>query len=509
MAQPTSTDASGLSLDEPTGRWVLAAMVLGSSLAFIDATVVSIALPAIGTDLDAGLAGLAWTVNAYTLSLAALILLGGSLGDRLGRRRVFLVGVVWFACASLLCGISPNLETLVAARALQGVGGALLTPGSLAILQSAYRQEDRARAIGAWSGLGGVAGAAGPFLGGWLVEAASWRWIFLINVPVALAVVVIATRCVPESQDPTASRHADVVGAVLVAIGLAGLTYGLLAWPDAGLRAVSVWLPLLMGAGALMAFLVWEGRAHEPMLPLGIFSSALFNATNLVTFVVYAALGGVFFWLVLTLQVVAGFTPLAAGTALLPITIVMLVLSARAGALGQRIGPRLPMTAGPLLAALGVAGMVRIGEGSSYLADVLPSVTVLGFGLALTVAPLTATALAAAPAHHAGLASGVNNAVARVAGLLAVAVLPVVVGLSGEAYSDPDVLEAAFSTAMWVCAALLALGGLLAAVLVRTPVEEPVPSTAGRIDAEASAHHHCSIDAPPLAPTSRSRASGP
>ena len=507
MAQPTSTDAGGLSLDEPTGRWVLAAMVLGSSLAFIDATVVSIALPAIGADLDAGLAGLAWTVNAYTLSLAALILLGGSLGDRLGRRRIFLVGVVWFACASLLCGIAPNLETLVAARALQGVGGALLTPGSLAILQSAYRQEDRARAIGAWSGLGGVASAGGPFLGGWLVEAVSWRWIFLINVPVAVAVVVIATRCVPESQDPNASRHTDIVGAVLVAVGLAGLTYGLLAWPDAGLGAVTVWPPLVAGAGGLVAFLVWESRARMPMLPLGIFSSSLFNATNLVTFVVYAALGGVFFWLVLTLQVVAGLTPLAAGTAMLPITIVMLALSARAGALGQRIGPRLPMTAGPLLAAVGVAGLVRIGEGSSYLVDVLPAVTVLGLGLALTVAPLTATALAAAPAHHAGLASGVNNAVARVAGLMAVAILPVLVGLSGEAYSDPDRLGDAFHMAMWVCAALLALGGLLAAVLVRAPAAEPGPPPTGGLDAEAAPHHHCSIDAPPLAPTSRSDAS--
>jgi Na+/melibiose symporter-like transporter len=294
---------------------------------------------------------------------------------------------------------------------------------------------------------------------------------------------------------------------VLVAIGLGGLTYGLLAWPDAGLRSVSVWLPLVGGVGALVAFFVWESRAHMPMLPLGIFSSALFNATNLVTFVVYAALGGVFFWLVLTLQVVTGFTPLAAGTALLPITVVMLALSARAGALGQRVGPRLPMTAGPLLAAVGVAGMVRIGEDSSYLVDVLPAVTVLGLGLALTVAPLTATALAAAPANHAGLASGVNNAVARVAGLLAVAILPVLVGLSGEAYSDPDVLGSAFHTAMWVCAALLALGGLLAAVLVRAPAEEPRPSTAGRIDTEAAPYHHCSVDAPPLAPTGPS--SGP
>jgi MFS family permease len=291
MAQPTSTDAGGLSLDESSGRWVLAAMVLGSSLAFIDATVVSIALPAIGADLDAGLAGLAWTVNAYTLSLAALILLGGSLGDRLGRRRIFLVGVVWFACASLLCGIAPNLETLIAARALQGVGGALLTPGSLAILQSAYRPEDRARAIGAWSGLGGVAGAAGPFLGGWLVDVASWRWIFLINVPIAVAVGRDRDSLRPESRDPTASRHTDVVGAVLVAIGLGGLTYGLLAWPDAGLgpsRSGSRCWGRGRAGGVLR---VGEPCPHADAAA-GIFSSALFNATNLVTFVVYARWAG-------------------------------------------------------------------------------------------------------------------------------------------------------------------------------------------------------------------------
>jgi EmrB/QacA subfamily drug resistance transporter len=248
---------------------VLTATVLGSSLAFVDATVVSIALPAIGADLDAGLAGLAWTVNAYTLTLAALILLGGSLGDRLGRRRIFVLGVVWFACASLLCGLAPNIELLVAARALQGVGGALLTPGSLAILQSSFRPEDRARAIGAWSGLGGVAGAAGPFLGGWLVESASWRWIFLINVPLAVAIVVISSRCVPETQDPNASEHTDVVGSVLAAVGLAGLTWGLLAWPDAGLSAVEVNVPLVGGLLALVAFVAWEARAKDPMLPLG------------------------------------------------------------------------------------------------------------------------------------------------------------------------------------------------------------------------------------------------
>lgn len=455
-----------LTYGEPRARWVLLATVLGSSVAFLDATVVNIALPTIGRDLDAGLAGLAWVVNGYTLTLAALILLGGSLGDRFGRRRVFTVGVLWFAAASLLCAAAPDLTTLVVARALQGVGGALMTPGSLAILQASFRAQDRARAIGAWSGLGGIAGAAGPFLGGWLVESASWRWIFLVNLPVAAVVVAVTARHVPESRDEHAARRLDVAGAALAAAGLGALTYGLTAWPGLGPGSPQVWGTLLAGLVLLAGFVLRERTAAAPMVPLEVFASRLFTATNAVTFAVYAALSGVFFWLVLGLQVVVGWSPLAAGLSLLPVTVLLLLLSARAGAWGQRVGPRTPMTVGPLLSAAGVGGLALLGPGSGAAAVLVP-VTVFGLGLALTVAPLTATVLAAVPVQHAGLASGVNNAVARVAGLLAIASLPLLVGLDGAGYGDPDVLAPALRTVLWTCAGLLASGALLAALTVR------------------------------------------
>lgn len=458
------------------GRWVVAATVLGSALAFIDATIVNVALPQIGKSLDAGLSGLTWTVNAYTLTLAALILLGGSLGDRFGRRRIFLWGVVWFALASWACGLAPTLETLVMARALQGVGGALLTPGSLAILQSSFRPEDRAKAIGAWSGLGGIAGAAGPFIGGWLVQVASWRWAFLVNLPFAAVVVWLTLKYVPESKDPEASSRLDAAGALLCAVGLGALTYGLIIWQDAGLMAPVTWVSLVAGGGALLAFVAREHLTAEPMLPLGIFSSALFTTINIVTFVVYAALGGLFFWLTLELQVVAGYGPLAAGLAWLPMTFIMLLLSARMGALAQRIGPRILMTVGPLVAAVGAALFSRVDATAPYLSTVFPAVALTGLGLAITVAPLTSAVLAAAPARHAGLASGVNNAVARAAGLLAVAVLPLVAGLSGEAYQSADLLHPAFLKANAVCAALLALGGILSGLFVRTPKPSEAPA---------------------------------
>jgi EmrB/QacA subfamily drug resistance transporter len=459
----------------PRGTAVLLATVLGSGMTMLDGTVVSVALPSIGRDLHASLDGLQWTVNGYTLTLAALILLGGSLGDLLGRRRVFLVGVVWFALASLLCGLAPDLIVLVLARALQGIGGALLTPGSLAILQASFRHDDRARAIGAWSGLGGIAGAVGPFLGGWLVQGPGWRWVFLLNLPLAALVVLVTVRSVPESADPEMVHALDVPGAALAAAGLAGLTFGLIAWPDAGLAAVRVWGPLLVGVLGLGFFVVAEGRSRHPMLPLGIFSSRLFSATNVVTFAVYAALSGVFFLLVVSLQVVAGFSPIASGAALLPVTICMLFLSARGGALGQRIGPRIPMTVGPLVAAAGVLLFARTGPGVSYLFDVLPGAVLLGLGLSLTVAPLTATVLAAAEDRHAGVASGVNNAVARAAGLLAVAAVPLVAGATPAVYADPVAFGDATDRGMLVCAGLLALGGLLSFAIIRSPDPEPHP----------------------------------
>ena len=460
-------DAPGLvRYGQPAGRWVLLTAVLGSALAFIDATVVNIALPHVGEDLGAGAAGLQWTMNGYTLSLASLILLGGSLSDRFGRRRIFVLGVSWFAGASLLCGLAPSIEALIAARIAQGVGGALLTPGALAILETSFHPEDRARAIGAWSGLGGIAGALGPFLGGWLVQISSWRLVFLINVPLAAIVVAVALRHVPESRNPDAAHGLDVLGAVTATAGLAGLTYGFTAWPSLGATSATVLLALALGAAGMLGFVLTERRSRHPMLPLEVFGSRAFTAANLVTFAVYAALNGVLFLLVLNLQVVAGFEPLVAGTALLPVTLLMLLLSARAGALAQRIGPRLPMTLGPVVTAGGVLLLARVGWGASYVRTVLPAVVVLGLGLALTVAPLTATALGSIDERHAGIASGVNNAVARAAGLLAVAALPLVAGLGAGALTDPATLAPTYRTAMFLCAGLLlaAAGTALVAI---------------------------------------------
>jgi EmrB/QacA subfamily drug resistance transporter len=460
------------------GRWVLLATVLGSSLAFIDSTVVNIALPAIGRDLDASAADLQWTVNGYALSLASLILLGGSLGDRYGRKRMFQIGVGWFAAASLLCGLAPSIELLIGARVLQGVGGALLTPGALAILEASFVREDRSKAIGAWSGLGGIGGALGPFLGGWLVEVASWRFIFLINVPLAVLVMVVAGRHVPESRNPAAARQLDLAGVLTGALGLGGLTYGFTAWPAHGAGSPTVLISLAIGVLGMIGFVLTERRSAHPMLPLDVFSSKAFSAANLVTFLTYAANGGVFFLVVLNLQVVAGFSPLAGGLALLPITVLMLLLSARSGALAQRIGPRIPMTIGPLVCAAALVLMARIGPGASSWLEVLPPVIILGLGLSLLVAPLTATALGSLDDAHAGIASGVNNAVARAAGLLAVAVLPLVAGLGGGSLTNAADLQPTYRNSMLICAGLMVLGGILAAIFVPTRLPAHTPETA-------------------------------
>lgn len=487
----------GISFGSARGRWVLLATVLGSGIAQLDATVVNVALPRIGADLDAGLTSLQWTLNSYTLTLAGLLLLGGSLGDRLGRRRVFVAGVIWFAAASTLCALAPNAQALIAARGLQGVGGALLTPGSLAILEASFRRADRAAAVGAWSGLGGVATAFGPVLGGVLVELGSWTWrlVFLINLPLAALVVAVAVRHVPESRDETAGGRLDVPGAVLAALGLGGVVYGLTEGPSSGFSGGTL-LALLVGLAALASFLAVEARTPDPMLPLGLFRRRQFSAANAVTFVVYAALSGALFLLPLQLQRVSGYRPVAAGSALLPITLVMLLLSARAGRLATRIGPRLPMTVGPLLAGLGFVLLTRVGPDATYVADVLPGVLVLGLGLAATVAPLTATVLAAAPDRQAGVASAVNNDVARTGGLLAVAVLPGLAGISAADYAVPLALDAGFQRGMLIAAALCGLGGLLAAATIRRDV------LAADGDGEGAAavvtELHCSVGAPPL-----------
>ena len=354
-----------LRMGTPAARWVLLTTVLGSGLVMLDGTVVNVALERIGTELGASFGGLQWTVNAYTLTLASLILLGGSLGDRYGRRRVFVIGVVWFAVASLLCGLAPNLELLVAGRALQGVGGALLTPGSLALISASFRGPDRAAAIGAWSGLGGIAGAVGPFVGGWLVEW-TWRAVFLINLPLAVLVVVVALRHVPETRDPDAAPGLDVPGTVLAALSLAALTWSLTALGEAGVAGVPLAV-LALGLVALAAFVAVERRSRHPLVPPQLFGDRNFTAANVATLLVYGALGVVFLLLVLQLQVVAGFSPTAAGAALLPVTAIMLVFSARAGALAQRIGPRLPMTVGPLVSAAGLLLLRGVGPGASWV----------------------------------------------------------------------------------------------------------------------------------------------
>ncbi|MGZ4801653.1 MAG: DHA2 family efflux MFS transporter permease subunit [Acidimicrobiia bacterium] len=474
------------------GRWVLVATVLGSGLAMLDATVVNIALPTIGKDFDAGLSSLQWVVNAYTLTLAGFLLLGGALGDRFGRRRVFLIGVAWFATASLLCSVAPNTAVLIAARALQGMGAALLTPGSLAILEASFVSEDRAAAIGTWSGLGGIMTAVGPFLGGWLVQSASWRWIFLINLPFAVIVLWVGIRHVPETRNDDAARGLDLAGAALTVVGLAGVIGALTSGPEQGWLQPRVLVPLIVGLLCLVAFVVVEQRSPHPLVPLAIFKVKQFSSANVVTFVVYGALAGAFFLLPIQLQTVVDFSPIASGASLLPLTIIMLFGSARAGRLATHIGPRVPMTVGPVIAGVGLMLMTRIGASSTYLTDVFPAVVVFGCGLSLTVAPLTATVLGAAPEQFAGVASAVNNDVARTAGLIAIATLPPLAGISNADFGNPVDFSDGFHLAMVIAGATLMVGGLLAWVTIRRPLHAPAEGEA------PEPISHCALDAPPL-----------
>ncbi len=478
------TESDALRVGEARGRWVLLATILGSSMALLDGTVVNLALPRIADDLDASFGGLQWILNGYTLALAALILLGGGLGDRFGRRRIFVMGAVGFTLASLLCAVSINVPMLVGARVLQGVAAAMLTPGSLSIIQASFVPEDRGRAIGLWSGLGGVGTAIGPFLGGWLVDAASWRWIFLLNVPLGIAVVTVAVRHVPETRDPNATGRVDIPGAVLGALALAGLTLGL---------SETSWLLAIAGVVLLVAFVLTERRTAQPLVPMALFSSRVFNGTNVVTLLLYGALGVVFFLLGLVLQGPLGYTPLQAGAATVPITLAMLFLSSRAGALAERIGPRIPMTVGPLLVAAAMLLLTRIEPDSSYVTDVLPGIVVFGLGLALTVAPLTATALGAVDDEHAGIASGVNNAVARTGQLLAVAAVPVVAGFAPGAMVDAADLISGFHTVMRAAA----VTAIIAAVIAWITLRRTAPTL------EQPTTWHCAAGGPPPAAAER------
>ncbi len=494
-----SGEKGGAAFESAAGRWLLVVTVAGSGMAFLDGTVVNVALPAIGRDFDASTSALQWILNGYLLTLASLILLGGSLGDRYGRRRIFVIGVGVFTVASLLCAVAPNVETLIGARLLQGIGGALLTPGSLAIIEASFRPADRARAIGAWSGLGGVATAFGPLLGGWLIGAISWRAIFVINLPIGIFVAWAATRHVPETRDPGASGRIDISGAALAALGLAGTTFALIEVPDKGASA-TVLIGAVGGVAAIVGFFWRERRAATPMLPLSIFSSRQFSAANAVTFVVYAALGGYFFLLVSFLQISLDYTPIEAGAASLPVTLLMLAFSARAGALAQRIGPRLPLTLGPLIIAAGLLLMTRLDAGSFYLTGVLPGVVVFGLGLTLVVAPVTATVLAAVDTAHSGIASGVNNAVARVGSLLAVAVLPLAAGITGDAFYDPAKMTHGFHVAVVICAVMSALGGLLAWLTISSEVLHTEAEPDGDTPERLGEDYSCGFESPPLRP---------
>lgn len=466
------------------GRWVLLATVLGSALATVDGTIVTIALPAIGQDLGASFGGLQWTVTGYTLTLASLILISGACGDRFGRRRVFLVGVVWFTGASVLCALAPSLAVLVAARVLQGVGAALLTPASLAILESSFRDGDRDLAIGTWAGFSGVSGALAPLAGGWLLSVGTWRWVFLLNLPLAAVVVVVTLLHVPESSDAEWPGRLDWLGSALTVLFLGASTYAVIGAGQRDARLTA--LAWGVAAAALAVFLAHEHGATHPLLPLALFRIRQFSAVNALTFVVYGALAVFFFLLVLQLEIVAGWTPLAAGLSTVPVTVLTLALSRRSGALAGRIGPHLQLTAGPLLCAAGALLALRVGSHAAFLGDVLPAVTVFGLGLSTLVAPLTSSALSAVPARHAGLASGVNNAMARSASLLAIAAVPVVAGLKGAVFDDPPAFDAGYRTALLVCAALFTAGAALAAVTVSNSEphsqERAVPVTGTRRD---------------------------
>jgi EmrB/QacA subfamily drug resistance transporter len=500
--EPAANEGQGagsVRLASAAGRWVLVVAVLGDAMILLEATVVNVALPTIGRDLGAGVEGLQWTLNGYVLTLAALVLVCGSLSDTYGRRRIFILGTVVFVAASAVCAAAPTIELLVAARFVQGIGGALLTPGSLAIIEAVFHPDDRSRAIGAWAGLGAVAGAIGPTVGGYLTDAVSWRAVFLINIPVGGFVVVAAIRHVPETRDPTRAGGLDLPGAALAALAIAGVCFALIE-ASGGLTSAVI-TAMAVGLAAAAGFVAVERRARHPMLPLELFRSRQFASANLLALVSYAALGGVIFLLAAFLQIALGYTALQAGAATLPITLLLLTLSTPSGVIAQRIGPRIPLTIGAVLTGAGLLLMARIHPGDRYFSGVLPPLAVFGVGLAALITPITATVLASVDSQHSGIASAINNALSRLGQMIAVAALPLVAGLSGSAFEDPARMAAGFPVAMDVAAgasfaaALLAWTTISSDVLNRSGTDaKPAPR-----ELPPSLKRNCPVAGTPLA----------